>query len=141
MDTLSMVTKAIVSTKKLVLAPSPSSPPPPEGDGLKWPGPSGNNRHCYNSGKKSDHVSITDAAMSFCDAVKSDDMHGHVWSDYRKTGRWSEVEKGCMCKVDWDESMQHLKVSINSCNCEGTDSKQGGTVEHDYIYARIDPNS
>ncbi|KAL4726664.1 hypothetical protein ACLX1H_005552 [Fusarium chlamydosporum] len=69
-----------VNTKTTSTTPSPTPT-------LAKPDPGQNEKHCYNSGQKSNYDAITYAAESFCRDVVNDKVQGPVWSNYKLEGK------------------------------------------------------
>ncbi|KAM0494488.1 hypothetical protein ACHAP8_008631 [Fusarium lateritium] len=133
-----------VNTKTTSTTPSPTP-------NLTKPDPGQNEKHCYDSGQKSNYDAITYAAESFCRDVVNDQVQGPVWSNYKLEGKKVpstgyhfklafQVYEGCIWTANYDECMRY-KVPIDSCDCSAKGNKQGGWVENNCIMARIDPNS
>jgi hypothetical protein len=119
---------------------------------LAEPDTSQNEKHCYDKGQKSNYEAITYAAESFCRKVANDKTQGPVWSNYTLNGKEQPnqgyhfkltltVYEGCVWTADYDECMRYMRVPIDSCDCSAKGNKQGGWVENNCIYAKIDPNS
>lgn len=134
-----------VNTKTTSTTPSPTPT-------LTKPDPGQNEKHCYNSGQKSNYEAITYAAESFCRDVVNDQVQGPVWSNYKLEGKEVpstgyhfklafQVYEGCIWTASYDECIRYMKVPIDSCDCSAKGNKQGGWVENNCIMARIDPNS
>ncbi|KAG8674092.1 hypothetical protein FPOAC1_000055 [Fusarium poae] len=134
-----------VNTKTTSTTPSPTPT-------LIKPDPGQNEKHCYDSGQKSNYEAITYAAESFCRDVVNDQVQGPVWSNYKLEGKKVpstgyhfklafQVYEGCIWTANYDECMRYMKVPIDSCDCSAQGNKQGGWVENNCIMARIDPNS
>ncbi|KAL6918754.1 hypothetical protein FSST1_002780 [Fusarium sambucinum] len=134
-----------VNTKTTSTTPSPTP-------NLTKPDPGQNEKHCYDSGQKSNYDAITYAAESFCRDVVNDQVQGPVWSNYKLEGKKVpstgyhfklafQVYEGCIWTANYDECMRYMKVPIDSCDCSAKGNKQGGWVENNCIMARIDPNS
>ncbi|KAG5659888.1 hypothetical protein KAF25_003410 [Fusarium avenaceum] len=69
-----------INTKTTSTTPSPTPT-------LTKPDPGQNEKHCYNSGQKSNYEAITYAAESFCRDVVNDQVQGLVWSNYKLKGK------------------------------------------------------
>ncbi|RBR11234.1 uncharacterized protein FIESC28_09118 [Fusarium coffeatum] len=134
-----------VNTKTTSTTPSPTPT-------LIKPDPGQNEKHCYNSGQRSNYEAITFAAESFCRDVVNDQVQGPVWSNYKLEGKKTpsggyhfklefHVKEGCIWRSNYDECMRYMKVPIDSCNCSAKGDKQGGWVENNCVIARVDPNS
>ncbi|KAG8355372.1 hypothetical protein FVEN_g6757, partial [Fusarium venenatum] len=134
-----------VNTKTTSTTPTPTPT-------LIKPDPGQNEKHCYDSGQKSNYEAITYAAESFCRDVVNDQVQGPVWSNYKLEGKKVpstgyhfklafQVYEGCIWTANYDECMRYMKVPIDSCDCSAKGNKQGGWVENNCIMARIDPNS
>ncbi|KAF4959100.1 hypothetical protein FGADI_1978 [Fusarium gaditjirri] len=119
---------------------------------LAGPDPSQNEKHCYDTGQRSNYEAITYAAESFCRKVANDKTQGPVWSNYTLNDKEQPnqgyhfkltltVYEGCVWTADYDECMRYMRVPIDSCDCSAKGNKQGGWVENNCIYAKIDPNS
>ncbi|KAJ4026347.1 hypothetical protein NW752_001287 [Fusarium irregulare] len=134
-----------INTKTTSNTPSPTPT-------LIKPDATQNEKHCYNSGQRSNYEAITFAAESFCRDVVNDRVQGPVWSNYKLEGKKTpsggyhfklefHVKEGCIWAANYDECMRYMKVPIDSCNCSAKGDKQGGWVENNCVIARIDPNS
>ncbi|KAF1850325.1 glycoside hydrolase family 55 protein [Cucurbitaria berberidis CBS 394.84] len=120
---------------------------------LKIGDPQQNVRDCYHAGQWTSHSRIQDAANHLCRAIKD---VGYVGPGQVVKRRFSyaydsselgaigidaslEVKDGCEFKYTDFECDHYTKVPIDSCNCAGTDGKQGGTVENNCYKWRLDP--
>jgi hypothetical protein len=50
-----------------------------------------------------------------------------------------EVKPGCEWQFDMDECVRSMKVTVDSCNCKGTNYKQGGVMENNCLKWRMNP--
>jgi hypothetical protein len=51
------------------------------------------------------------------------------------------VKPGCQFIIDYDKCERYMKGPIDSCNCEGSDGKQGGSIENRCYRFKIDPET
>lgn len=122
-----------------------------------------NSVKCYDSGKKTEGNRMHNAARSFCDRISEDKLGPNYFREDKfelpSNGALGveitislKVKKGCSFSTHAalfgrpDAAFSHtlcekyLSVPTDSCNCEGVDGKQGGTVENNCYVWRIDPN-
>ncbi|KAK4450338.1 hypothetical protein QBC34DRAFT_379538 [Podospora aff. communis PSN243] len=50
-----------------------------------------------------------------------------------------EVNEGCAWRFDIDECRRYMKTPVDSCNCGGTNGKQGGWGQNDCLGWKTDP--
>jgi hypothetical protein len=128
--------------------PEPTASPR-EGDPMQ------NKVDCYGGlDQKTEHVRMDNAINSFCSGLGSS---GDIFKeDYFKTVTYPfpqgtgtgvqilislSVEKGCQFTYSYDLCHRYLEVPVNSCQCGGTNGKQGGFVNNDCLSFRIDPQT
>lgn len=129
--------------------PEPTESPYEEADPLK------NERKCYDGGRKASHAQLDNAVKSFCNSLGKP---GTVFKDstFKKSllepsngGGGPRLEmvlqfelfEGCQWNWNFDECARYLHVPVDSCNCDGSDGKQGGSVKNNCMNWRLDPNS
>lgn len=133
-----------------------AAPPPAEtskaAPPLSEPSPSANDVHCYDSGAKADHDQLDAAINSFCGQLEkvavldpgffySFSADQNVRNNQVITILMSvEVKSECEWRFDSGTCRRYLDVPVDSCNCGGVNSKQGGWVENNCMSWRIDPN-
>lgn len=121
------------------------------------PSPMQNTVDCYNSGRKADHARLDSAITSFCNALVSQvrevkqkwmlslsfpfDLQFGSEAVSLRVDISAEVFDNCDWKTSFDECQRYLEVPLNSCNCGGTNGKQGGYVQNNCLKFRIDPNN
>ncbi|KAI0395361.1 pectin lyase fold/virulence factor [Xylariaceae sp. FL0594] len=133
-------TETTTSSATVTATPAPS---PREGD------PSQNERHCYDSGVKSDHEWLDYAIDNFCDDIGEPgdvlDAGSYIRNlPFGVSGIVYAVELSIQPQCQWTwskaECVRYLHVGVDSCNCGGVDQKQGGWVMNDCYKFKIDPN-
>lgn len=117
--------------------------------------PMKNKRDCYDGGRKASHEQLDNSIRSFCNSLGKP---GTVYKDsvFRKSNlelpnggggpglvvvATFELFEGCEWTWNFDECARYLRVPVDSCNCGGTDGKQGGTVKNNCFNWRLDPNN
>ncbi|OTA63183.1 glycoside hydrolase family 55 protein [Hypoxylon sp. EC38] len=139
-------TKTTTTTEKGD-TPTPEPSPYEHGDPLK------NQLDCYDSGENTEHVRMDNAANSFCNDMGSlgsiaaeDFVHSREYPFDTNGGLGYvtikirlEVKHDCEWLYNYDECREYLDVPVDSCNCNGVDGKQGGTVENNCLKWQIDP--
>ncbi|KAH9219718.1 pectate lyase superfamily protein-domain-containing protein [Leptodontidium sp. 2 PMI_412] len=106
-----------------------------------------NKKKCHNSGMKTSHLRLDNAASSFCKDIAKDVLK----APYKRTMRYEQpggntaimvslkILKECEWPYNYDQCKKYLAVPVDSCNCQGYDSKQGGTVSNNCYTWRMDP--
>ncbi len=121
-----------------------------------------NIRSCYNGGQKATNAQLANTARSFCrnlgvegsvlrNPMRSSGNTNLVkWTNEElpANGQWPihvyvelAVKPNCQFTVDYAKCERYLRAPIDSCNCEGADGKQGGTMENRCLKWRIDPQT
>jgi hypothetical protein len=133
--------------------PTPTVKPKPPTVEFDIPDTAHNKKKCYHSGQWTSHSRIKDAANHLCGLIKS---KGRLGPGEKIVQRFSynydsnelgsigietsfEVKAGCEFKYTDAACDKYVNVPIDSCNCAGTNGKQGGEVENNCIRARLDP--
>ncbi len=143
-------------TSTAVETPKPTESPLEEGR------PMDNIRSCYNGGQKATNAQLANTARSFCrnlgvegsvlrNPMRSSGNTNLVkWTNEElpANGQWPihvyvelAVKPNCQFTVDYAKCERYLRAPIDSCNCEGADGKQGGTMENRCLKWRIDPQT
>lgn len=133
---------------------SPTPPTTPIQDPVAVPSPAENKVECYNSGAKATHPQAENAIKSFCNALSAS-AHGLLGKGFYQsyTAPFDvsnnqaiqiemSVELGGDCEWQFDvaECRRYLLVPVDSCDCGGAGSKQGGVVRNNCITWRLYPN-
>lgn len=114
-----------------------------------------NNIDCYNSGQKTEHVRIDNTIEDFCNSLgqSGDVLSGPYFNTYDYVlPNWgggtsvyivTSLTINTDCQWTWDVKIckRYLEVPVDSCNCNGVNVKQGGTVSNDCYALRVDPNT
>ncbi|RDA91604.1 hypothetical protein CP533_4653 [Ophiocordyceps camponoti-saundersi (nom. inval.)] len=152
------------STTTTPEAPRRTDPPPPPRGGAPKPNnepvlavaiPGRNYRECYDGGRKSNHDRLDNSIKSFCNSLgkPGDVLKGKHEKERKYEFPYSvgslameivvslTMFDGCQWTWNFDECSRYLHVPVDSCNCEGVNGKQGGTVANNCLKWRIDPNT
>jgi hypothetical protein len=132
--------------------PQPESEPSPRASS----DPGTNEVNCFHSGRKETRIRMANTINSFCNSLGEE---GDVLGPRRKepdgyplpfsSGQFSTtkiymrmvIKEGCEWRWNLAECQRYLSVPVDSCNCEGIDGKQGGTLSNNCMEWKIDPNA
>lgn len=124
----------------------------PEPSPFEQGDPMQNEVECYGSGETTENIRMQNAADSFCEGIRNDDLIEDYFSsaDYPfpyngglgtvKITISLEIKENCEWVWNLNECKKYLSVPTDSCNCGGVDGKQGGVVSNNCYSWRIDPN-
>ncbi|KAF6804556.1 hypothetical protein CSOJ01_10090 [Colletotrichum sojae] len=139
-----------------------TQPAQPTAKPLKRPEAKQNKINCFNGGRKTTNVRMRNGIDSFCRAIGSDAGRvlarglegraaGQLTGGYKKASIQAfsgqeeisfsfEVLDGCAWTFSHDECVRYLKTPVDSCNCGGTNGKQGDYGSNNCLKWKTDPN-
>jgi hypothetical protein len=142
------------STTLTTAEPTATEPAEPEPSPKEHADPTKNERKCYDGGQRTTHVRMDGAINSFCNEIGNPgDVLGSgtvkkATKELPSNGGTVteivlklEVQAGCEWLYNYNQCSKYLHVPVDSCNCGGTDDKQGGTVKNNCLYWRVGPNT
>ncbi|KAK4031880.1 hypothetical protein C8A01DRAFT_20966 [Parachaetomium inaequale] len=121
--------------------------------------PSKNQVKCFNAGRKMSNIRLQNGRISACDNIAwragvSGRKRAAVelpagfvadgtlpLSGGEEIHYSFEVKEGCAWTFDFDECLRYLDTPVDSCDCGGVNSKQGGYGENNYLKWLFDPNA
>ncbi|KAG8162100.1 hypothetical protein KVR01_007865 [Diaporthe batatas] len=141
------------ATATTTVAATITEPAEPEASPMEHADASKNVRDCYDAGQDTTHVRLDEAINSFCKQI-GDPGDVLAAGTVKKANKEPpsnggsvveivfklEVKEKCEWSYDYNECVRYLGVPVDSCNCGGINGKQGGTVENNCLYWRVDPN-
>lgn len=140
----STATTATPTSTKTTSTPTPTA--------TKIGNPMLNEVHCYDSGENTEGDRMHNAARSVCNNIEHDDFKENYFHTSNQPFDYNggigtvtitlslQINEGCTWVWDYNECLKYFSVPTDSCNCNGVNGKQGGTVTNDCYTWRIDPN-
>ncbi|KAL8364554.1 hypothetical protein RB595_003710 [Gaeumannomyces hyphopodioides] len=120
------------------------------------------NNYCHNSGQRATNAQLRAASRSFCESLGREGtvIRNNPVSlggtglglqiskrfDLPANGQWQIhinagllIRPNCQFTANYAKRQRYMSVNIDSCNCEGENGKQGGTIGNDCYEWRLDP--